>query len=170
MLSVLTQRFDRSDKEVKMCGEEPSCRERSPQINSRGLIFLSIDTNWQNALLTSPSPSAPPSCTQDEQPAPEIIPSLAREGRIIKALNNSAGTSEIFSFIHILIILSEKHSSYYRETQLSVHVLIEKQMEMYIPHSQKKGDSIMTSLYLSLLQSKNIALQGWEKHPPAARR
>lgn len=47
---------------------------------TRALIFLWIDTNWQqNAFLTSLSPSAPPACEHEELPTPEIIPSLAEK-------------------------------------------------------------------------------------------
>lgn len=80
----MAQRFDHPDKGVKtalMCGEEQSCGGRKDpckNCNSAALIFLPIDTNWQqNAFLTSLSPSAPPACKRDELPTPEIIPSLA---------------------------------------------------------------------------------------------
>lgn len=58
---------------------------------TRALIFLWIDTNWQqNAFLTSLSPSAPPACERDELPTPEIIPSLAEKNH--QGFEKSAGT------------------------------------------------------------------------------
>lgn len=68
-------------------GKQDPCKN----CNSAALIFLSIDTNWQqNAFLTSLLPSAPPACERDELPTPEIIPNLA--GKDHQGLEKSAGT------------------------------------------------------------------------------